>query len=228
MVEIDRAINTLGRKNTQSTIQLMTLNMMTDAPYRRLRQCITEINKKREALESNYYKYRKLEVELKEWEEKNDELFTTLSTTVRRMTINKEAALISDTVGFISKLPAYMIEAFKSTLEELLYTDTVIVVIDASDHFDELRKKFKSCYTTLNEIGVEVDKMIFALNKSELLDEDEILDIVDLLELNSKKWIDISASTQKNVDKLKEIVGNVFRNDISHKKDEVGVKTYEN
>ena len=70
--------------------------------------------------------------------------------------------------------------------------------------------------------------MIFALNKSELLDEDEILDIVDLLELNSKKWIDISASTQKNVDKLKEIIGNVFRNDISHKKDEVGVKTYEN
>jgi GTP-binding protein HflX len=144
------------------------------------------------------------------------------------MTINQEVVLISDTVGFISKLPAYMIEAFKSTLEELLYTDTVIVVIDASDHFDELRKKFKSCYTTLNEIGVEADKMIFALNKSELLDEDEILDIVDLLELNSKKWIDISASTQKNVDKLKEIVGNVFRNDISHKKDEVGVKTYEN
>ena len=163
-----------------------------------------------------------------EQQEKNDELFTTLSTTVRRMTINQEVVLISDTVGFISKLPAYMIEAFKSTLEELLYTDTVIVVIDASDHFDELRKKFKSCYTTLNEIGVEADKMIFALNKSELLDEDEILDIVDLLELNSKKWIDISASTQKNMDKLKEIVGNVFRNDISHKKDEVGVKTYEN
>ena len=74
MVEIDRAINTLGRKNTQSTIQLMTLNMISAAPYRRLRQCIAEINKKREALESNYYKYRKLEVELKEWEEKNDEL----------------------------------------------------------------------------------------------------------------------------------------------------------
>ena len=74
MVEIDRAINTLGRKNTQSTIQLMTLNMISAAPYRRIRQCIAEINKKREALESNYYKYRKLEVELKEWEEKNDEL----------------------------------------------------------------------------------------------------------------------------------------------------------
>jgi len=49
MVEIDRAINTLGRKNTQSTIQLMTLSMLTDSPYRRLRQCVVEINKKRDA-----------------------------------------------------------------------------------------------------------------------------------------------------------------------------------
>ena len=164
-----------------------------------------------------------------EQQEKNDELFTTLSTTVRRMTINQDVALISDTVGFISKLPAYMIEAFKSTLEELLYADIIIVVIDANDHLDELRKKFKTCYTTLNDIGVEVDKMVFALNKSESLDEDEILDIVDLLELKeSKKWIDISATTQKNMNKLKEIISNIFQNDISYNKDKVGVKTYGN
>tara|TARA_Y100001963_G_scaffold20518_1_gene26247 strand:- start:12 stop:833 length:822 start_codon:yes stop_codon:yes gene_type:complete len=74
MVEIDRAINTLGRKNTQNTIQLMTLNMMTDSPYRRLRQCIAEINKKRDALESTYFRFRKQEIELKKWESKSDEL----------------------------------------------------------------------------------------------------------------------------------------------------------
>jgi len=69
---------------------------------------------------------------------------------------------------------------------------------------------------------VEVDKMVFALNKSESLDEDEILDIVDLLELNeSKKWIDISATTQKNMNKLKEIISNIFQNDISYNKDKV-------
>ena len=110
-----------------------------------------------------------------------------------------------------------------------MHADIIIVVVDASDHLDELRKKFKSCYTTLNEIGVETDKMVFALNKSELLDGDEILDIVDLLEINEgKKWIDISAVTQKNMDKLKEIIGNIFQNDISYKKDKVGVKTYGN
>jgi len=135
-----------------------------------------------------------------EQREKNDELFTTLSTTVRRVMINQEIALISDTVGFISRLPAYMIEAFKSTLEELLYTDVIIFVIDASDNLDELRKKFKSCYTTLNEIGVESNKLVFALNKSELLDGDQVLDIVDYLELKgNKKWVDISAVTGKNI-----------------------------
>ncbi len=164
-----------------------------------------------------------------EQQEKNDELFTTLSTTVRRVMINREIALISDTVGFISKLPAYMIEAFKSTLEELLYTDVIIFVIDASDNLDELRKKFKSCYTTLNEIGVESNKLVLALNKSELLDDDEILDIVDYLELKgSKKWIDISAVTGKNMDKLEKIIGNVFQNDISQNNDKVGAKTYGN
>ena len=58
MVEIDRAINTLGRKNTQTTIQMMTLTMLSDTPYRRLRQCIIEINKKRDALEESYYRLR--------------------------------------------------------------------------------------------------------------------------------------------------------------------------
>jgi GTP-binding protein HflX len=160
--------------------------------------------------------------------EKNDELFTTLSTTVRKVMINKKAALISDTVGFISKLPAYMIEAFKSTLEELVYSDVVIVVVDASDHFDELQKKFKSCYTTLNEIGVETNKMIFALNKSESLSIDEVLDIVDLLELNgNKKWIDISAVTGKNMDKLERIIDDAFQN-YMQQNSEVGVKTYGN
>ena len=74
MVEIDRAINTLGRKNTQSTIQLMTLSMLTDSPYRRLRQCVVEINKKRDALEATYFKLRKTEIKIRQWKEKADEM----------------------------------------------------------------------------------------------------------------------------------------------------------
>ena len=164
-----------------------------------------------------------------ETREESDELFTTLSTTVRRVKINQEIALISDTVGFISRLPAYMIEAFKSTLEELLYTDVTLVIIDASDKFYELQKKFKSCYSTLNEIGVGTDNMIFVLNKSESLKNTEILDRVDFLKLSkNSKWVAISATTGKNIDKLEKLIGKIFQNDDIQKNKGVGVKQYGN
>ena len=118
-----------------------------------------------------------------------------------------------------------MIEAFKSTLEELLYTDVTLVVIDASDKFYELQKKFKSCYSTLNEIGVETDKMIFVLNKSESLKNTEILDRVDFLKLSkNSKWVAISATTGKNIDKLEKLIGKIFQNDVIQKNKGVGVK----
>ena len=151
-----------------------------------------------------------------EQREKSDELFTTLSTTVRRLTIRQKAFLISDTVGFISKLPAYMIEAFKSTLEELLFSDLVVVVIDASDSLYDLQKKFKSCRKTLNEIGVEQDRIVFALNKADLIGKDEILERVEHLDLaESKKWIPVSAKTGQNLNELKELIKNVI--DSQHK-----------
>jgi len=62
-----------------------------------------------------------------------------------------------------------------------------------------------------------------------LLDNDEILDIVDYLELKgSKKWIDISAVTGKNMSELKKIIGDVFQNGISQNSNKVGAKTYGN
>ena len=143
--------------------------------------------------------------------EKSDELFTTLATTVRRLTIKQKPFLISDTVGFISKLPAYMIEAFKSTLEELLYADIVVVVVDVSDSLFELKKKLKSCKKTLNEIGVEQDKIVYALNKADLINQDEILEKIEYLGLEeSKKWVPVSAKTGQNTKQLKELIKNVI------------------
>ena len=142
-----------------------------------------------------------------ETRQESKELFTTLSTTTRKLTFDKNEFLISDTVGFISKLPAYMIEAFKSTLEELLYTDVIILVVDISDSQIDLKKKFSSCIKTLNEIGVQRDKVIFALNKSDLLKKEDILRKVEFLELtDTKKWIALSAKTSENIDNLKELI----------------------
>ena len=72
MVEIDRANNTAGKRNTQTTTQLMTLTMLTDSPYRRLRQILAQIESKRSAVEASYWKRRKTELLMQTWAEKGD------------------------------------------------------------------------------------------------------------------------------------------------------------
>lgn len=137
------------------------------------------------------------------------ELFTTLSTTTRRMSIGKEPVLISDTVGFISKLPAYMIEAFKSTLEELVHTDVILLVIDVSDSTFDLAKKFKSCMRTLGELGVEKDRILFTLNKADLLQE-SLQEKTEVLNLDDKRWVLVSASTGQNIAGLKDMINDTL------------------
>ena len=74
MVAIDRANHTAGRSQTQTTNQLMSLTMMTDSPYRRLRQCMSQIERKRKALEEAYFKMQKKKVQVNYWYEKGDEM----------------------------------------------------------------------------------------------------------------------------------------------------------
>ena len=146
------------------------------------------------------------------------ELFTTLTTTTRRVMIDQEPFLIADTVGFISKLPAYMIDAFKSTLEELKHTDMIILVIDINDSISELKKKFSSCMRTLNELGVEQNKIIYALNKSDLLKKEEIERKVEYLNLTeNKKLISVSAKTGKNITQLKVLIKEIIESQNYHK-----------
>jgi GTP-binding protein HflX len=147
-----------------------------------------------------------------ESKEQSSSLFTTLSTTTRRFSIDHEPFLIADTVGFISKLPAYMIDAFKSTLEELIHTDVIIVVVDISDSLFDLRKKFASCMRTLGELGVEMDKIIYALNKSDLLTTNEIEEKIEILNLKGyKKQIAVSAKTGYNVNELKDLIKDIIQ-----------------
>jgi GTP-binding protein HflX len=146
-----------------------------------------------------------------ETKEESPELFTTLSTTTRKILIDKKPVLISDTVGFISKLPAYMIEAFKSTLEELRYADVVVVVVDVSDSEPELKKKFRSCLKTLSDLDVNQERVIFALNKSDLIGPEDIVKRAELVGLGqSKKWVPISSVTGENISKLLELVSRML------------------
>ena len=146
-----------------------------------------------------------------EKKEEDSKLFTTLTTTVRKFKLDREWVLISDTVGFISKLPAYLIEAFKSTLEELTFTDIVIVVIDANEKNNELKKKFSSCYKTLMELGVKRQNLLFAFNKTESMNNEKILEKIKQLDLlENKNWIAISAKSGKNIEKLKMLIKQNF------------------
>ena len=149
-----------------------------------------------------------------EQKEKSAELFTTLTTTTRRLKLGREISLITDTVGFISKLPAYLIEAFKSTLEELIFTDIVLVVIDSLDNDQQMKKKFSSCYKTLVELGVERKNMMFLFNKSESIDDKKLLHIMNNLKIDEvENCLDISALTGKNLTELKKILEQRFYGD---------------
>ena len=75
-----------------------------------------------------------------EKKETNKQLFTTLTTYTRSSHINEKKAFFTDTIGFISKLPPYMIEAFKSTLSEINFADVILLVLDFSDDIISIRR----------------------------------------------------------------------------------------
>ncbi|MBV9668754.1 MAG: GTPase HflX, partial [Nitrososphaeraceae archaeon] len=135
-------------------------------------------------------------------------LFTTLSTFTRAMKLNTRKVLISDTVGFISKLPAYMIDAFKSTLHELTHSDLILLVLDISQSIEEMGRKLDSSIHIINELGVPMTKILYVLNKADLIDIDDAFDKSAYLSiLDSKKRIlPVSAKTGFNVTQLKNLI----------------------
>jgi GTP-binding protein HflX len=106
-----------------------------------------------------------------ETKEESPDLFTTLTTTTRVVNFadRKRQVMLSDTVGFISRLPTYMVESFKSTLEELTYADLVLLLVDASEEQVSLRIKFESCKDILQQLNVDPKKILLVLNKVDLL-----------------------------------------------------------
>ena len=142
-----------------------------------------------------------------------NKLFATLDTTVRKVVINNLPFLLTDTVGFIRKLPHQLIESFKSTLDEVRESDLLVHVLDIS------HPNFEDHYRVVNETLLEIDKeekpTILVFNKIDAylatnkeLDE-EIQSLVNLKKtwmskLNNTKCIFISAHTKENIEELRE------------------------
>ncbi len=127
-------------------------------------------------------------------------LFTTLSTTTRQIEFSKRRFLLTDTVGFIEKLPLSLIEAFHSTLEETIYSDLVLLVLDISEPLDAILKKTKTCQETIERIGAASVPVITVLNKIDRLTEQEANQKLEDLKEHVKNPILISALKRTNLD----------------------------
>jgi GTP-binding protein HflX len=131
-------------------------------------------------------------------------LFTTLSTTTRLVEISKRKFLLTDTVGFIDRLPLTLIEAFHSTLEETIYSDLILLVLDISEPIEKIEKKNSVCLETIDRIEASGIPIITVLNKIDLLSEEETKQKLETLKAKTKNPLLISALHHTNLELLKQ------------------------
>lgn len=127
-----------------------------------------------------------------------DKLFATLDPTTRRLRLpDGQDILLTDTVGFIDRLPTHLVKAFKSTLDELRYADIIIEVTDASECEDERRRKRAVTSSLIDELGGSGKPLITVYNKC---DRETDIDFIP------PEAVRISARTGYNVDRLLEVI----------------------
>lgn len=134
-------------------------------------------------------------------------LFSTLDTTTRSLMLdNTQEILITDTVGFIRKLPHHLVEAFKSTLEEAKYADIIIHVVDASN--PQMDEQMHVVYETLRQLGVEDRPVITLFNKQDRLEHP-----VSQRDFRAEYSIMTSAKTGQGLEELKSALLEIIRRD---------------
>jgi GTP-binding protein HflX len=134
-----------------------------------------------------------------------DKLFATLDPTTRVLELpGKQEILLTDTVGFIRKLPHHLIEAFKSTLEEAKYADYIIHVVDASNPQHD--KQMHIVYETLYNLDIKEKTIITLFNKQDRVTEQE-----PLRDFKADYTVAISARTGQGLEQVKELLGELLR-----------------
>lgn len=136
-----------------------------------------------------------------------DKLFATLDPTTRVLELpGKQRLYLTDTVGFIRKLPHHLIEAFKSTLEEAKYADFIIHVVDASN--PQRDEQMYVVYETLKELGVQDKKVITLFNKQDKVTEPEVL-----RDFRADYVLKTAVKTGQGLEELKEVLEKVITED---------------
>ncbi len=136
-----------------------------------------------------------------------DQLFATLDPTTRMLELSgKQQILLTDTVGFIRKLPHHLVEAFQSTLEEAKYADYILHVVDASN--PQADKQMHIVYETLRRLGVEDKKIVTLFNKQDKREEDE-----PLHDFRADHTLSVSAKFGDGLEQLKALLEELLRED---------------
>lgn len=143
------------------------------------------------------------DADILEW----DALFATLDPTTRELLLdNDQKILLTDTVGFIRKLPHHLVDAFKSTLEEAKYADFIIHVVDVSN--PQMDRQMEIVYETLDKLGVSGKPILTIFNKV-----DKVEDELDYHDLRADYTVHTSIKTGKGLDKVREILATMMRGD---------------
>ena len=136
-----------------------------------------------------------------------DKLFATLDPTTRKLKLGSgQEILVTDTVGFIRKLPHHLIEAFKSTLEEAKYANLLIHMVDASN--EEASSQMLVVYDTLKSLDVVDKDIITVFNKTDLMEENMELP----RDFHADKVLKMSAKTGEGIEDLKKTIEDILQN----------------
>ncbi|MFW9933702.1 MAG: GTPase, partial [Candidatus Thorarchaeota archaeon] len=135
-----------------------------------------------------------------------DKLFTTLSTKTAILPTEARQVVISDSVGFISDLPAHLLRAFNTTLMEITEADVIVLVVDASDSLEEIDRKVKACMDTFSEIGANGIPIVVAMNKIDLITEEEANRRIKWFQDVGNSIVAISAKENLGLDILVDVI----------------------
>ena len=127
-----------------------------------------------------------------------DKLFATLDPTTRKLELPcGESILLTDTVGFIRKLPHHLVKAFKSTLDEVVYADILLIVSDITD--SEVREHIEVTKGVIEELGASDKPVIFVYNKCDMLEE-------PIIDYEGDDTVIVSGATGEGIDRLLSLI----------------------
>jgi len=135
-----------------------------------------------------------------------DRLFHTLDPTTRAFEYEGRRYLVTDTVGFIEKLPHQLVEAFKATLEETVLADLILHVVDSSAGEERMKMEMAAADEVLNEIGAGDKPRLLVLNKVDLLDDEARAEV----RIDHPDAIQVSAVTGEGLEKLRAEMERAF------------------